>query len=460
MDVKNRRVVVMGLGCHAGGVAAVRFLSALGAKITITDTADEQALRASLEQLDRCRHLTLRLGEHCEADFRQADLVVVNPAVPPSSPYLQVAREAGATITTEIDLFLQSCPAPVIGVTGTNGKSTTAAMIAAILRRDGLGRGGRRCHLGGNNGVSLLADLDNISSSDWVVLELSSFHLARLREETLGVQVAVVTGCTPNHLGWHGSFENYVAEKQRLLTMQTCQSIAVLNDLDDVVAAWSTRVQGKQEPLVASDAVPSLTVPGQHNRVNARLAMTAARAIGCRAVSVHEALANFSGLPDRLELVAEFSGQCFINDSQATTPEAVIAALKALRQPIWLLAGGYDQGLDLERLSRAIVEHARGACLFGAVGERMAHAVRRLDGAFMVQRVTTLSEAFVWCLDRSRSGECLLLSPACASFDQFDDCQERAARFAQLVHSLESGQEQTKRYSDRRKRLVTGSSPR
>ena len=303
MDVRNRRVVVMGLGRHAGGVAAVRFLSALGAKITVTDLADEERLCMSLEQLEGCRHLSLRLGEHCEADFRQADLVVVNPAIRPSSSYLQLAREVGAAITSEIDLFLQSCPAPVIGVTGTNGKSTTAAMIAAILRCDG-----RRCYLGGNNGVSLLADLDKISSSDWVVLELSSFQLASLCEETPGVQVAVVTGCTPNHLQWHGSFDNYVAAKQRLLTMQTCHSIAVINDQVYGVADWSSRVQGKQEPLVAPDAVPSLAVPGPHNRLNAALAATVAQAIGCRAESVHEALTRFEGLPDRLEVVADFSG--------------------------------------------------------------------------------------------------------------------------------------------------------
>ncbi len=444
--LKRRRVTVMGLGRHGGGVAVARYLSAMGAAVTVSDQADELELRPSLAQLSDSQGLRIHVGGHREADFRNADVVVVNPAVRPGNRLVDLAREQGAEITSEIDLFLQACRAPVVGVTGTNGKSTTAAMIAAILRADG-----RRCHLGGNIGGSLLGELETISASDWVVLELSSFQLARLRDDTPGVEVAVVTGCSPHHLDWHGSFAAYVAAKQRLLTMQAggtkkltgadqpavaVLSDAVLNDRDPSVAGWSSLVRGRHVPSIRTADVPPLAIPGGHNRQNAALAAATAGAVGCSQSAIREALESFGGLPHRLQVVAEYDGRRLIDDSQATTPEATIAGLEALPDRIWLLFGGYDSGADFADLAKAIAGRPGGACCYGAAGRRIAAAIRRENRRFAVDWVTTLAEAFAWCWHNSRPGDSLFLSPACASFDQFRDAEERSRRFALLAESV------------------------
>ena len=212
MQLYGQRATVMGLGRHGGGVGAARYLAEQGARVTVTDLADADALADSLDELAGAGIERFHLGGHREADFTEADLVVVNPAVRPDNPFVELARTAGARITSEIELFLDACPAPVIGVTGTTGKSTTAAMIAAALDA-----AGRRSWLGGNIGRSLLADLPRIRSDDWVVLELSSFQLHWLGENVRWPRLAVLTNFAPNHLDWHGSVEHYRQSKQRLL---------------------------------------------------------------------------------------------------------------------------------------------------------------------------------------------------------------------------------------------------
>jgi len=431
MDVAGCRVTIMGLGRHGGGVAAARYLAGRGAIVTVTDLAGEQRLAGSLDQLADLPIARLRLGRHNERDFRGADLVVANPAVKPHEPLLRVARQHGAQVTTEIELFLSACPARIVGVTGSNGKSTTAAMIAAILKA-----AGRRTWLGGNIGGSLLGELDHIRPGDWVVLELSSFQLARLAEDSRGVEVAVVTGCTPNHLDWHGRMEDYIAAKQRILTAQTGESAAVLNVKDAEVASWHGLVGGRCIPLASRNELPPLAIPGEHNRTNAALAAAAARAVGCDEPAIAGAVAQFRGLPHRLEPVGKVAGRTFYNDSMATTPDSVIAALDALEVPVWLLAGGYDKGGDYGPMAGRIVRKARGAAFYGAARDLLHGQVSGLDAMFPCRAVESLTAAFAWCWENSRPGDAILLSPACASFDQFADYAERGRAFVRLVESL------------------------
>ena len=269
MDYRGRRVTIMGLGHFGGGVAAARWLARQGAIVTVTDMADENALADSLASLADMPIAAMHLGRHCEEDFQDADLVVVNPAVQPNSPWLQVARQSGARLRTEIELFIEACPGQIVGVTGSNGKSTTAAMIASILcvqwgqshcrGEQSLSQGnvagtakigtvpcgGHRVFLGGNIGGSLLEQLPEIGPSDWVVLELSSFQLWHFSPKARMPHVAVVTGCTPNHLDWHETFDHYAAAKQRILIGQTTNDIAILNTQDPEVASWSQFVRGR-----------------------------------------------------------------------------------------------------------------------------------------------------------------------------------------------------------------------
>jgi UDP-N-acetylmuramoylalanine--D-glutamate ligase len=398
------------------------------------------------------------LGGHREEDFQDAEVVVVNPAVRPDSPWLQFARQCRARLVTELELFMENCPARMIGVTGTNGKSTTAAMIASILNAAGqkysplpLGEGtDRQTFLGGNLGGSLLEQLPKIGHDDWVVLEISSFQLWHFTAAAKMPQVAVVTGCSPNHLDWHASYADYVAAKQRILTSQTPEDSAILNTFDAEVASWRRLVRGRLVPLPSPPAplpraeegsreindLPLLPVPGRHSQINAACAAAAAAAAGCEWEAIRRGLEQFRPLSQRLQWFAVVEGRRFYNDSAATTPESTIAALRSLEMPVWLLAGGKSKGTNFAPLAAEIAHHARGAALFGSAGGELCELIRREQRQFPCIAVETMEEAVAWCWPRSRPVEAILLSPACASTDQFRNFRQRGEHFVELVSRL------------------------
>jgi UDP-N-acetylmuramoylalanine--D-glutamate ligase len=441
MEVRGRRATVMGLGRHGGGVAVARWLTQNGASVTITDLASADSLADSVAELADVEIAAWHLGGHREADFVEADLLVVNPAVRRDDPLVARAAARGAAITSELELFVERCPATVIGVTGSNGKSTTAAMIAEILRADG-----RETWLGGNIGRSLLPDLTRMSAASCAVLELSSFQLAWLSPGCPMPAVAVLTNFTPNHLDWHGTLSAYVEAKQRLFAGQKRADIAVA-EIDHKpggvaarnVPSWTVAMRGQTRAPWSDEQVPALRVPGLHNRRNAAFAAAAATAIGCTPSAIGAGLRHFSGLPDRLELVATVVGRDFYNDSSATTPESTIAALATFAGRAWLLAGGYDKGINLAPLSAAIAFHARGAAFFGATGPRLHALARAAGGADTALALAeSLEAAFACCLHRSRPGDAIVLSPACAGYDQFVDYRARGERFRTLVRALDA----------------------
>jgi UDP-N-acetylmuramoylalanine--D-glutamate ligase len=453
MNYRGQRATIMGLGHFGGGVAAARWLARQGAVVTISDAADENALADSLPLPADVPIDAIHLGGHRPEDFQRADLIVVNPAVRPDSPWLRTAQKSDACLCTELGLFIENCPARIIGVTGSNGKSTTAAMIASIITT-----AGRRAFLGGNIGGSLLDQLPQMTADDWVVLEISSFQLwhfgfrtphartphartphAPREESTAGqcrLRVAVVTGCAPNHLDWHGSFADYVAAKRRILMGQTSDDLAVLNSFDAEVNSWLPQVRGRPIPLPQLDTLPTLSVPGEHNRINAACAAAAAGAVGCGGHEIRRGLQAFRGLPQRLQPIAVIDGRRFYNDSTATTPESTIAALRSLDVPMWLLAGGKSKGFDFRPLAAEIVRHARGAAFFGAVRNELLEHVAAADARFPCVAVETMQEALDWCWRRSQPGEAVLLSPACASTDQFRNFHQRGKTFAEMVSAL------------------------
>lgn len=429
-ELAGRKVTLMGLGRHGGGVAAARWLANQGALVTITDLRDERALADSLLELNDVPIADWHLSGHREADFSKADLVVVNPAVRPDNRFVAVARAAELPVTSEIELFLERCPATVIGVTGSNGKSTTTAMIAAILMAEG-----RRTWLGGNIGHSLLGDLAAIAPTDYVVLELSSFQLDWLPSGARWPKIAVITNCTPNHLDWHGTLEDYIAAKQRLLRHQTAGGTAILNVADPLLRHWQHLARGRLFAVDSDRGVPALRVPGRHNRLNAALAAAAARAVGCSPQTIDKALASFRGLPHRLELVAEVAGRRFYNDSMATTPESVIAALDTFAGG-WFLVGGHDKGFDYANLAARLAREANGVACYGAVREKLAALIARELTSCHVASFETLDDAIEWCWSQARASDAIVLSPACSSYDQFRDYRDRGARFIVLVRAL------------------------
>ena len=330
--------------------------------------ASADTLAESIAQLNDLSIQRFVLGRHDAEDFRRADVVVVNPAIKPDNELVGIAQQGGAQITSETELFLNACRARVIGVTGTVGKSTTAAMLDAVLHASG-----RRAWLGGNIGHSLLTDLDQIQRDDVVVLELSSFQLHWLNEITRWTAGAVVTNCSSNHLDWHGTREHYVASKQRLIRHLSPGGFVVFGAIDQELRAWRSLVPPSVDHLETwcSHKTPELRIPGTHNRTNAALAAAAAENLGVAAETIRSSLSTFNGLPHRIEFVAEVVGRRFYNDSKSTTPAATIAALSSMDRPTWLLLGGVKQRVDYAELMATVVQRSEGAGFFGATGRKL-----------------------------------------------------------------------------------------
>jgi UDP-N-acetylmuramoylalanine--D-glutamate ligase len=459
MDVRGRRVLVMGLGNFSGGVSAARFMARRGARVLVTDLAPPEHLASSVAALEGEPIEAMRLGGHQAEDFRWAELVVTSPAVRRDDPFLRIARAAGARVTSEMNLFFQLCPAPVVGVTGSNGKSTTAAMIQAMLQA-----AGRPCWLGGNIGRSLLDSVDAIRTDDLVVLELSSFQLEELDELARSPHVAVVTTFTPNHLDRHPTLDAYRRAKQTILRHQRPGDLAALNADDPEVRAWPTRcrtlwyglddhghegsfLDGERAVVrlkgreVEFELLGAMRLCGVHNRSNALAAGCVAAALGVDARSIRDALASFHTLPHRLEPIAEVDGRWFYDDSIATTPESTLAALAALEAPVWLIAGGHDKGLDLNEVAQRIAERVKGVALLGQTAPVLRELVGRHSPAGRVpamQEFTHMDGAVAWCYHRSEPGDVILLSPACASFGMFRNFVDRAEAFRRAIFQIQA----------------------
>lgn len=428
MSLAGQRVTVMGLGRFGGGVGVTRWLVAQGADVLVTDLAPEDRLTSSLAALKDLQ-VEYRLGGHNVSDFTTCDVVVVNPAVDPrENRFLRAAAAAGIPTTSEIRLLIDHLPnsrARVIGVTGTAGKSTTTAMIGHILAA---ALGADHVHMGGNLGGSLLERLPSIRGDDWVVLELSSFMLDDMRGDGWSPHVAVVTNISPNHIDRHGTLEAYGAAKQVILAHQNRDDVAVLGAS---VRDWPC-MPGVGR-LVIDRAAPGieLRIPGEHNRLNATMAATACEAALQRPlVELLPLLADFAGLPHRLQFVGERDGVRCYNDSKSTTPEAALLAVQSFDDShrIHLIAGGYDKGSDLTPIAQ-LAPRLAGLYTIGTTGRALADAATAGHSVYC----ETLESAVDQALARARSGDILLLSPGCASWDQFENYEKRGEAFTRLV---------------------------
>jgi len=427
----GKRVTVMGLGRFGGGLGVTRWLAERGAEVLVTDLQPADTLGeavAGLGDLVRAGRVTLALGGHTVEHFTGCDLLIANPAVPRpwENPYLRAARGAGVPITTEIGLVLERLPdrRRIVGVTGSAGKSTTAAMIAHVLRGCDL-----PVHLGGNIGGSLLEALPEIACDHWVVLELSSAMLHWLGDWSPGV--AVLTNITPNHLDWHGSLEHYTQSKLGILASQREGDAAILGP---ELAGCATNDGVRRVVVVPGARVDALAIPGSHNALNAAVACEAVSrlGLGLDAERLHTAARSFAGLPHRLCLLGERAGVRYYDDSKSTTPEATLLALRSFEErgelaQVHLIAGGYDKGSDLAPIAARAGEVAGLYCI-GKTGPKLAGAAGE-----RAQLCITLERAMAAIHGRARRGDIVLLSPGCASWDQFDNFERRGWAFAALA---------------------------
>ncbi len=458
----GKRVTVMGLGLFGGGVGAARHYAENGAEVTVTDRRGETDLKSSIDAL---AGLPIRyvLGRHETDDFRQADILLVNPGVPEDSPLLVMARGAGAQIERAINLLFKLTPQSLkVGITGSNGKSTTTALLGAMLQLHD-----PRTLVGGNLGGCLLAETKTLQPGVPIVLELSSFMLEGFKDLRESPHIAIVTNLSPNHLDRHVTMASYAAAKTQILAYQTASDVAILNADDASLCGWekltpariirfSTRreLEGdgaflRQDKLVVrldgqEDVVAMrqmLRLPGIHNVANALAASAAAIAYGVRPGRIAETLATFTGLPHRLEMVARTpTAITFYNDSIATTPESVMCALASFNGPVTLIAGGSDKGTPFNELGVEIARKVRRLILIGVTAPQIEEAVRRAAREVgrepEILRAKSLEQASRIAADGAVNGEAVLLSPACASFDMFRNFQERGDIFRVLARKL------------------------
>ena len=511
----GRKVLVMGLGRFGGGVDVAKFAAKAGAKVMVTDLASQEQLSDSISQLKEFSRLRLgpsprradiefHLGSHNAIDFEQADIIVVNPAVPGDNEFLKLARRSNKLITSQINIFFEFCPAQIIGITGANGKSTTAALTAHLLRS---ASGERRATgdesviaseakqsqitsiehrlsavasakaeassiehvwLSGNIGNEpLLTRLDQIAPVHLVVLELSSFQIEQLAHIRKAPKVALLTNLTPNHLDRYGTFEDYCAAKEGIFRFQKLDdkfpAVSIFNAEDKVSSEWYDKYKNDAGRLCITFSADDIgeqlrryfALPGRANLSNLAGAMAVARHFGIDDDRIRACLPQFKALPHRLELVAKIKGVSWYNDSKATTPESAIAALEAFEQPMIIIAGGYDKKIPLDEFGGKIAKNAKAAILLGQTAEQIASAIRNARMSLRAKRsnlnkqdtryeirdtkiefVNSLAEAVELANRLADGGDVVLLSPACASYDMFENFQDRGRQFVGLVHKI------------------------
>ena len=455
---KNKRVVVMGLGRFGGGIGVTKWLCMQGARVLVTDLGAEGDLEESVSSL-KGFDVRFRFGGHDLGDLDACDLLVVSPAVDKAkSEFFQAARARDIPWTSEMILFLERCPSRIVGITGTVGKSTTTAMVGAILELASQTSDWRygRVWLGGNIGKSLLDGLDSMKSEDVVVLELSSFQLDDVAQIGKSPHIALVTNIRDNHLDRHGTLTSYAEAKANIYKYQSGRDWLVMpfgGNVEKLPGRWDKRqrlyrygiesgtnritLEYRDVERIGTETIDvSLKVPGRHNLQNAAGAVAVSRILDVAETDAVEALAAFPGLTHRLEFVREYEGVKYYNDSKATSPEASMTSLRAFDVPVVLLAGGSDKGSSFVEFGEFVTARAKAVVCMGQTSDRIEKEISRVDGTANkpeVKAATGFDEGVGLARSLARPGDVVLLSPACASFDVFRNYEDRGNRFKQIV---------------------------
>lgn len=459
-EFSGKRVTVIGLA--RSGVAAARLLHMVGARVTVADAKPDAQLASALDGVDRTA-IEVRTGPGYESAVTGADVVVISPGVPSGLPMLQQVRKAGRPVIGELELASRFLRAPVIAVTGTNGKSTTVTLIGEFLKRSG-----KRAFVGGNLGIPVSeAAMETLKRGgtgtgpyNYVVAEVSSFQLETI--ERFHPWFAAMLNVTTDHMDRYDALADYVTAKARIFENQSAGDLALLNLDDERVAAMRSKVRGILWGFSRSDlkgrgvgggmhwdgtqvvahvegrteAVcrrADIRLPGAHNLANAMAATAAALACRCPMDAIRKTLKEFPGIEHAVEAVRERNGVRFVNDSKGTNADAVLKALESFEEPIVLIAGGRDKGGDFERLREAVARRVKHLILIGEAAPKLQEVWRACRS---ISRAGSLREAVAEAARVAVTGDVVLLSPACASFDMFADYQDRGRQFKQLVHEL------------------------
>ncbi|HET7467733.1 MAG TPA: UDP-N-acetylmuramoyl-L-alanine--D-glutamate ligase [Candidatus Dormibacteraeota bacterium] len=410
------------VGAARSGVAVANHLARAGERVIVTDRRARADLEPAIARLPETAEL--KLGGYDDAVLVGIDIVYASPGVPWDAELLNHARARGIPVSSEIDLFLKLCPGTVVGVTGTNGKTTTTALTGEVLAA-----GERPVMVGGNIGETVLDRLPEVTPKHWVVLELSSFQLESVEGPRL--HVGVILNVTPDHLDRHGTFERYAAIKGRIIEFAGADDFAVLNGRDATCRDLARKTRAHVVWFDRHTPVPPMPIPGRHNLENALAAAAVGRIAGLADDAINRAIAAFKGVEHRLELVGEWHGVRWYNDSKATNPDAGRVALTSFPgTPLVLIAGGYGSGFELAEWVKDAIAHADAVVLMGASADLLQAELREHPN---VVRAHDLADAVAKAAALARPGGVVLLSPAYKSFDMFKDYEDRGRQFKALV---------------------------
>ncbi len=447
-NLEGRRVLIVGM--KRSGVSAARFCASRGARIIISDSAPPESLQAEMESL-RDLDVVFELGEHIESTFTAADLIVVSPGVPLTLEPLQKAKQKGAEVISELELASRFLKGRILAITGTNGKTTTTTLAGEVLQAAGF-----HTLVGGNIGKPLTALVDSSTEESISVLEVSSFQMEAVT--SFRPDIAVILNVTPDHLDRYRSFEEYASFKEAVLRNQGAKDWAVLNADDKIVSSFSQRAPGHvwwfsrervldegcyfqddkvvvahdgiRAPVISRGQIPLL---GDHNVENCLAAISAGAILGLDFHGMARTISNFQGVEHRLEFVVDIGGVRFYNDSKATNVDAAIKAIEAFKGNLVLILGGKDKGSDYTVLAPLLRSRVKQVLLIGAASEKIE---RQLAGVVPLRRCGDLQHAVAEVPACTVSGDTVLLAPACASFDQFENYEHRGRVFKGLVKDL------------------------
>ena len=448
MDLKEKKVAVLGVG--KTGLATARFLAGRGARIAVTDVKPASAWGEALTVLENLQ-TDLTLAPYGPEILTGVDWVIPSPGIYPANPILIEAIRRGIPVLSELELASRFLTTPIVAITGTNGKTTVTSLTGEILRA-----AGKKVFVGGNIGAPLIGYVDGPQEADWAVVEVSSFQLQWA--QTFHPRIAVLLNVTNDHIDYHGSFAAYREVKEGLFARQTARDLAILNGDEEASTPLRARLAARTEFFRSSGPVDRgmflagekllhllpagekeeyplamIHLPGRHNCENVMAAILAARACGCDPPAIIRAVEGFRGIAHRIEYVGEKNGVLFYDDSKGTNVGAVMRALESFSRPVILLLGGRDKEGDFQTLAPLILRGVKEMILFGEAAEKINGLV---GGVVRTTLTATLKEAVGKAYRSAAPGDAVLLSPGCASFDEFKDYKERGNRFQEWVGQL------------------------
>jgi len=444
MKYKHKRVLVCGMG--KSGSAAARLLLRHGAQVTLQDLKEEPVVERDLLENN---NISTYFGRNPDEIVKDFDIIVISPGISADLPFVHLAKSTGVNVIGEIELASSVCTAPILAITGTNGKTTTTTILGEIMKRFV-----PASQVAGNIGIAFCGVADSISDNAYIVAEISSFQLETIK--SFRPKISAVLNMTPDHLNRHKTMEGYVAAKERIFENQKADDFCILNYDNEYTFKMADKTKAKviffsrkvldegvfvkdnfvwvklgkyNESVIALDELP---IPGSHNLENVLAAVAMAVCAGVPIDIIAHSVKDFKSVEHRMEFVREFNGITFYNDSKATNVDSAIMGLNAVNRPVILIGGGQDKGLDYGEWIAGFEGKVKSFIIIGEAGDKLEETCRKYNFTAF-KKVLTMKEAVNLAFASAEEGDCILLSPACASFDMFDDYEQRGRVFKELV---------------------------